>query len=58
MNKKKTLTSLLLEYRYSMLVGFIALSVVDLCQLSIPLIIEKVVDTLTLKNAGIEHIAK
>jgi ATP-binding cassette subfamily B protein len=58
MNKKKTLTSLLLEYRYSILIGFIALSVVDLCQLSIPLIIQKVVDTLTLKNAGIEDITQ
>ncbi len=58
MNKKKTLTSLLLEHRYSMLAGFVALSVVDLCQLSIPLIIQKVVDTLTLKNAGIQDITK
>jgi ATP-binding cassette subfamily B protein len=58
MNKTKTLTSLLLDYRYSILIGFIALSVVDLCQLSIPLIIQKVVDTLTLKNAGIEDITK
>ncbi|MGH7889255.1 MAG: ABC transporter ATP-binding protein, partial [Thermodesulfobacteriota bacterium] len=52
------LTSLLLEHRYSMLAGFVALSFVDLCQLSIPLIIQKVVDTLTLKNAGIQDITK
>jgi ATP-binding cassette subfamily B protein len=58
MNRKKTLTSLLLQYKYSILVGFIALSIVDLCQLSIPLIIEKVVDVLTLKNAGMGDITK
>lgn len=58
MNKKKTLSSLLLNYRYSILAGFVALSVVDLCQLSIPLIIQRVVDNLTLKNAGIQDITK
>lgn len=41
-----------------MLAGLGALSVVDLCQLSIPLIIEKIVDTLTLENAGFGDIAK
>ncbi|MGQ0792777.1 MAG: ABC transporter ATP-binding protein [Deltaproteobacteria bacterium] len=46
MNREKTLTSLLLDYRYSILLGFLALTVVDLCQLSIPLIIEKVIDSL------------
>jgi ATP-binding cassette, subfamily B, multidrug efflux pump len=58
MDKKKTLISLLLRYKYSFLAGLVALSLVDLCQLSIPLIIEKVVDTLTLKGAGLGDISK
>lgn len=58
MDKKKTLFSLLLRYKYSFLAGLIALSLVDLCQLSIPIIIEKVVDTLTLKGAGLGDVSK
>lgn len=58
MNKKKTLFSLLLKYKYSFLAGLIALSLVDLCQLSIPLIIERVIDALTLENASISDISK
>jgi ATP-binding cassette subfamily B protein len=56
--KKKTLFSLLLKYKYSFLAGLLALSLVDLCQLSIPLIIEKVVDALTLEGAGVGDISK
>ncbi len=58
MNKKKTLFSLLLRYKYSFLAGLIALSVVDLCQLSIPLIIERVIDTLTLEGATINDVSR
>lgn len=58
MNKKKTLFSLLLKYKYSFLAGLIALSLVDICQLSIPLIIERVIDALTLENATISDISK
>jgi ATP-binding cassette subfamily B protein len=58
MNKKKTLFSLLLKYKYSFLAGLFALSIVDICQLSIPLIIERVIDALTLENAAISDISK
>ncbi len=58
MTKKKTLFSLLLKYKYSFLAGLVALSVVDLCQLSIPLIIERVIDALTLEDATISDISK
>jgi ATP-binding cassette subfamily B multidrug efflux pump len=58
MDKKKTLFTLLLKYKYSFLAGLIALSFVDLCQLSIPLIIQRVVDALTLKGAGFEDVSK
>jgi len=58
MNKKKTLFSLLLKYKYSFLAGLVALSLVDICQLSIPLIIERVIDALTLENATISDISK
>lgn len=50
--------SLLLDYRYSILAGLGALTVVDLCQLSIPLIIERVVDTLTLKDASFRDVTR
>lgn len=56
--KKKTLFSLLLKYKYSFLAGLLALSLVDICQLSIPLIIQKVVDALTLEGAGVGDISK
>ncbi|MEW6145139.1 MAG: ABC transporter ATP-binding protein [Thermodesulfobacteriota bacterium] len=56
--KKKTLFSLLLKYKYSFLAGLLALSLVDICQLSIPLIIERVVDALTLEGAGVSDISK
>lgn len=55
---KKTLFSLLLKYKYSFLAGLLALSLVDICQLSIPLITERVVDALTLEGAGIRDISK
>lgn len=57
-NKKKTLISLLLCYRSSVIAGLVALSIVDLCQLSVPLIIEKVVDALILKGVGIWGITR
>jgi ATP-binding cassette subfamily B protein len=58
MNKKKTIFSLLLKYKYSFLAGLIALTIVDICQLSIPLIIERVIDALTLEDATINDISK
>ncbi|MGH7801916.1 MAG: ABC transporter ATP-binding protein [Thermodesulfobacteriota bacterium] len=58
MNKKKTLTFLVLQYKYSILAGIVALSVVDLSQLSIPLIIERAIDALTLKGAGLQALTR
>lgn len=58
MTKKKTLFSLLIKYKYSFLAGLLALTVVDVCQLSIPLIIERVIDALTLEDATISDISK
>ena len=58
MSKKKTILSLLLSYKYSFLAGLLALSIVDLCQLSIPLVIERVIDALTLEGAGFNDISK
>jgi ATP-binding cassette subfamily B protein len=58
LNKKKTLISLLLCYRSSVIAGLVALSIVDLCQLSVPLIIERVVDALILKGVGIWGITR
>jgi len=55
---KKTLFSLLIKYKYSFLAGLLALSLVDVCQLSIPLITEKVVDALTLEGAGLREISR
>lgn len=56
MNKKKTITSLLLEHKYSIIAGLLSLSVVDLAMLSIPLIIERVVDVLTLEGSSIRDL--
>ena len=56
--KKKTIFSLLLKYKYSFIAGLFALSLVDVCQLSIPLIIERVVNTLTLENPNTSDITR
>jgi len=53
LTKKKTITSLLFEHKYSFIAGLLALSVVDLAMLSIPMIIERVVDALTLKGSSL-----
>lgn len=58
MVKKKTIFSLLLKYKYSFLAGLAALTVVDLCQLSIPLVVERVIDILTLDDSGVGDITK
>ncbi len=58
MNKKKTIFTLLLKYKYSFLAGLLALSLVDICQLSIPLVIERVVNALTIEGARIGDISK
>ena len=58
MNKKKTLRSLILRYKFPILVGIIALSIVDFSQLSIPLIIEKAIDALTIRGAGLQALTR
>jgi len=45
--KKTSILSLLLRYKYSFLLGIGALTIVDLAQLTIPLIVGWIIDTLT-----------
>lgn len=58
MFKKKTLTSLLLGYKFSVIAGLISLSIVDLAQLSIPLIVEKVIDLVTQNTPSLRNLHK
>jgi len=56
--KKTSILSLLLRYKYSFLLGIAALTVVDLAQLAIPLIVGWVIDTLTSPNPSSSQITK
>lgn len=58
MFKKTSILSLLLRYKYSFLLGIAALTVVDLAQLTIPLIVGWVIDTLTSPNPSSAQITK
>jgi len=58
LSRKKTLTSLILKYKYSVIAGLISLSIVDLAFLCIPLLIERVIDVLTLKSPSLRDINK
>lgn len=51
MSRKKSFFSLLLRYRYSFATGMVALTVVDLAQLAVPLVIRRIIDELTLPAA-------
>ena len=51
MSRKKSFFSLLLRYRYSFATGMAALTVVDLAQLAVPLVIRRIIDELTLPAA-------
>lgn len=51
MARKKSFFSLLLRYRYSFVAGMAALTVVDLAQLAVPLVIRRIIDELTLPAA-------
>lgn len=51
MARKKSFFSLLLRYRYSFVAGMAALTVVDLAQLAVPMLIRRIVDELTLPAA-------
>jgi len=56
--KKTSILSLLLRYKYSFLLGVAALTIVDLAQLTIPLIVGWVIDTLTSPNPSSSQITK
>jgi len=45
--KKKSIKSLLFQYKYSFLAGVVCLSLVDIAQLAVPKIIQWIIDTLT-----------
>lgn len=51
MARKKSFFSLLLRYRYSFVAGMAALTVVDLAQLAVPMVIRRIIDELTLPAA-------
>ncbi|MGB7293581.1 MAG: ABC transporter transmembrane domain-containing protein, partial [Thermodesulfobacteriota bacterium] len=57
MNKTASFRSLLSAHKLSILLGLFALSVVDLAQISIPMVVERVVDLLTAGNARAKEIA-
>lgn len=57
MNKKKSLFSLLLKYRYSFLAGIAALSLVDLAQLAIPKVVGWLIDSLTSGTADFREVS-
>lgn len=58
MNKKTSFKFLLSKCKLAIILGLIALSIADLAQLAIPLVIERVVDVLTSENARIQEITK
>ncbi|NIQ12910.1 MAG: ATP-binding cassette domain-containing protein [Candidatus Dadabacteria bacterium] len=58
MYKKKSIFSLLLQYKYSFLIGVIALSFVDLAQLAVPKVIQWVIDALTQSNVTFDVITR
>ncbi|MGI9553880.1 MAG: ABC transporter ATP-binding protein, partial [Thermodesulfobacteriota bacterium] len=58
MFKKKSILSLLLQFKYSFLAGVISLTLVDVAQLAVPKIVQWVIDTLTLPNPSFNQITK
>jgi len=56
--KKTSILSLLLRYKYSFLLGIAALTVVDLAQLAIPMIVGWIIDTLTSPDPSHDKITK
>jgi len=56
--KKTSILSLLLRYKYSFLLGIAALTVVDLAQLTIPMIVGWIIDTLTSPDPSHDKITK
>ncbi|MGH7884138.1 MAG: ABC transporter ATP-binding protein [Thermodesulfobacteriota bacterium] len=58
MIKKKSLFSLLLQFKYSFLLGILALTCVDLAQLAIPKLVEWIIDSLTVTGPSFAVIRK
>ena len=58
MSRKKSFFSLLLRYRYSFVAGMAALTVVDLAQLAVPMVIRRIVDELTLPAADFRLVTR
>ncbi len=58
MFKKTSILSLLLRYKYSFLLGIAALTVVDLAQLTIPLIVGWIIDSLTSPDPSADEITR
>ncbi|MCY3624956.1 MAG: ABC transporter ATP-binding protein [Candidatus Dadabacteria bacterium] len=58
MVKKTSIFSLILRYRYSFLTGLVSLTLVDMAQLSVPIVIQWIIDELTLESADFSLITK
>lgn len=58
MVKKTSIPSLILRYRYSFLTGIASLTVVDLAQLSVPIVIQWIIDELTLGSVDFSLVTR
>lgn len=58
MNKKKSIFSLLIKYKYSFIAGVTALTLVDVAQLAIPKVVQWLIDSLTTGEAGFREVTR
>lgn len=58
MIRKTSIPSLILRYRYSFLTGIVSLTLVDMAQLSVPIVIQWIIDELTLQNTDFSLITR
>ena len=58
MIRKTSIPSLILRYRYSFLTGMVSLTLVDMAQLSVPIVIQWIIDELTLQNTDFSLITR
>ena len=58
MVKKTSIPSLILRYRYSFLTGIASLTLVDMAQLSVPIVIQWIIDELTLRSTDFSLITR
>lgn len=56
--KKTSISSLILRYRYSFLTGIASLTMVDLAQLSVPIVIQWIIDELTLQSVNFSLVTR